>query len=55
MREPKTMRELHRIRERLYEEQKDLSAKELLAKVHAEADAASKKLGLKFRKVGKAA
>ena len=55
MREPKPMQELHRVREHLYEEQKELSAKELLAKVHAEADAASKRLGVKLRKGKKVA
>lgn len=47
MKEPKTMRKLHRIREQLYEEQKLLSPKALVAAVRAEAVTARRKLGLK--------
>lgn len=55
MREPKVMRELHQVRERLSAEQKKLTAKALLARVHEEANAAAKKLGLKLKKVERAA
>lgn len=50
--EPKAMREIHQIRERLYEEEKHLSAEEKIAKIHREAEKAIKKYGLKFRKSG---
>lgn len=55
MNEPKTMRELHRLREQLYKAQKRLSPKELIARIQADADKLSKEWNLKFRKVGKAA
>lgn len=48
--EPKAMREIHEIREKLYEEEKNLSAKELIAKIHKEAEEVKKKYGLKFKK-----
>ena len=48
--EPKPMREIHEIREKLYEENKNLSHKEHIAKVHREAEAAIKKYGLKLKK-----
>ncbi|MBU0693871.1 MAG: hypothetical protein KKC11_04305 [Candidatus Omnitrophica bacterium] len=47
--EPKPMREIHEIQERLYEEEKDLSAKERIAKIHKEAQELINKYGLKFR------
>jgi len=48
--EPEPMREIHRIREKFYEETKHLSGKELIAKVHKEAQEAIEKYGLKFKK-----
>ena len=53
--EPKPMREIHEIRERLYEENKDLSHKEHIAKIHKEAEEVIKKYGLKFKKLSHAA
>ena len=47
--EPKAMEEIHNIREKLYDEEKNLSAKELIIKIHKEAEEAKKKYGLKFR------
>jgi len=47
--EPKAMEEIHKIRERLYEEEKKLSTKELINKIHREAEEAKKKYGLNFR------
>lgn len=48
--EPKTMREIHEIRERLYEEEKNLTVKERISKIKKEAKAAIEKYGLKLRK-----
>lgn len=48
--EPKAMREIHEIRERLYEEEKNLSPEEKIAKIHRESEAVIKKYGLKFKK-----
>ena len=41
--EPKTMKEIHDIQIKLYEEQKHLTNKELTAKIHREAEAGMKK------------
>lgn len=43
------MREIHEIREKLYEEEKGLSTKELIAKIHREAEEVKKKYSLNFR------
>lgn len=48
--EPKPMKEIHEIRERLYKENKNLSHREHINKVHKEAEEAMKKRGLKFKK-----
>ncbi|MCG2712280.1 MAG: hypothetical protein L6416_08175 [Candidatus Omnitrophica bacterium] len=48
--EPKPMQELHEIRIKLHEENKNLSAKEHAAKVHKEAEEYIKKSGLKIKK-----
>jgi hypothetical protein len=48
--EPEAMREIHEIRLKLYEEEKDLSPKERIAKIRREAEAFKQKHGLKFRK-----
>ncbi len=50
MKETEAMREIHEIRERLYEEEKHLSRKEKVAKIRREAQEACEKYGLKFRK-----
>jgi hypothetical protein len=46
--EPRPMREIHEIQERLYEEEKNLSSKERIAKIHKEAAELIKKYNLKF-------
>ncbi|MHC4444149.1 MAG: hypothetical protein ACYTF1_17135 [Planctomycetota bacterium] len=48
--EPRAMKEIHEIQEKLYEEEKNLSTSELIAKIHQEAEEAKKKYGLKFKK-----
>ena len=53
--EPKTMKEIHDIQVKLYEEQKHLSHKELTAKIHREVQEGIKKYGLKFKKKVRAA
>lgn len=55
MDESKTMQELHKVRRQLYEEQKSLTPAQLVAKIRTEANAAAKKLGVKWRKVKRAA
>ncbi len=47
--EPKPMREIHEIREKLNKENKNLSHREHIAKVHREAEEFQKKYGLTFR------
>lgn len=47
--EPVPMREIHEIRERLYEECKSLSHKEHIAKIHKEAEEAIKKYNIKLK------
>lgn len=47
--EPKPMREIHEIQERLYEEEKNLSAKDRIAKIHKEAQELINKYGLKLK------
>jgi hypothetical protein len=49
-REPVPMQEIHRIRERIYEEEKNLSSEEKVAKIKREASEAIKKYGLNFKK-----
>lgn len=48
--EPRPMREIHEIQEKLYEEEKGLSAKERIAKIHKEAQEAIKKYGIKLKR-----
>ncbi len=47
--EPEPMKEIHRIREKLYEEDKNLSHKEHAAKVNKEAHDYIRKHGLKVK------
>lgn len=49
--EPKPMREIHEIQERLYEEQKNMTDEKKLEALHREAEEAKRKYGLKLRKV----
>lgn len=44
------MEEIHKIRGKLYEEEKDLTDEELIAKIHREAEEVEKKYHLKLRK-----
>ena len=48
--EPKPMREIHEIQERLYEEEKNLAYKDRIKKIHREAQELIKKYGLHFIK-----
>ncbi len=50
MRETEAVREIHEIRERLYEEEKNLTIAEKIAKIKREAKEFSEKYGLQFRK-----
>jgi hypothetical protein len=52
--EPKAMREIHEIRERMYEEEKNLSTEELVIKIHNAAEEFKRKYGLKFKKAANA-
>jgi len=45
--EPVPMREIHEIQEKLYEEEKGLSAEERIAKIHKESEELIKKYGIK--------
>ena len=47
--EPEAMREIHEIRLKLHEEEKNLSMKEKLEKTHREAQEIIKKYGIKFK------
>ena len=47
--EPKAMEEIHKIREGLYEEEKKMSAKQLIRKTREEVDKIKKKYHLKIR------
>ena len=51
--EPKAMREIHEIRECLYQEEKDLSNRELITKIHREAQECIKRYGLRLKMVEK--
>ena len=51
--EPEAMREIHRIREKMYEETKGMTVKEYLNYIHKAAKAAEKKYGLKLKKATK--
>ncbi len=49
MTEPKPMQEIHEIRKRIYEEEKKMSSKERIQKIHLEASELIKKYQLKFK------
>ena len=57
MTEPIPMREIHEIRKKIYEEERDLTPQERLRKMHAEVAGFIEKYGLKFKtpSVGKTA
>ncbi|MBU4305602.1 MAG: hypothetical protein KJ893_08320 [Candidatus Omnitrophica bacterium] len=48
--EPKAMKEIHEIREKMYEEMKGMTSKEQIEYIHKAAENAKKKYGLKLRK-----
>ena len=48
--EPKPMREIHEIQEKIYEEHKNLTSKEKLVAINRESEEAVKKYGLNLRK-----
>ena len=50
--EPKPMREIHDIQEKIYEEQKYMTPKEKLEVIHKEVEEARKKYGIKIKKRG---
>ena len=47
--EPKSMQEIHEIREKMAEEHKGLSGKEIVDRINNEAEEVIKKYGLKFK------
>ena len=52
--EPKAMREIHEIQEKIYEEQKKMTNGEKLAALHRESKEAAEKYGLFLRKAAHA-
>ena len=48
--EPKAMREIHKIQEQLYEERRGLSDKEVIEKIRKEAEEVIEQYDLKFKK-----
>ena len=48
--EPRPMREIHEIQRRLYEEEKNLSPKERIAKIHKEAEDFIREYGIKVKR-----
>ena len=52
MKEPQPMREIHEVQEQIYEEEKNLSIEERIAKRHREVKEFIKKQGLKFKTIG---
>ena len=53
IKEPKSMAEIHEVREKIYEETKNMTAKEKLEWVHKESEKTKKKYGLKLPKTDK--
>jgi len=48
-REPKTMRELHKIREQIYREEKGLMSKQIIEKTHREVKEIKRKYNLRSK------
>ena len=48
-REPKSLREIHKIQEQIYREEKGLTDKQVIEKTHREVEAIKKKYGLNFK------
>ena len=51
LKEPRPMKEIHEIQEKLYEERKKMTDKEKLAAIHGEAEETERKYGFALRKV----
>ncbi|MBI5787997.1 MAG: hypothetical protein HZA78_03980 [Candidatus Schekmanbacteria bacterium] len=51
--EPKPMKEIHEIQEKIYEETKGMTTQELLDYFHRGTEEAAQKLGLKVRRLPK--
>ena len=49
IREPKAMKEIHRIQEKIYQEERKISSKERIARIHQEADVLCKKYNLRIK------
>ncbi len=49
--EPRPMREIHAIQERIHEEEKNLTDREKLNRLHKEAEEVKKRWGLKLRSI----
>ncbi len=49
--EPNAMKEIHKIQEKIYEEQKNMSNKEKLDALHKETEDFEKKWGINLRKL----
>jgi hypothetical protein len=54
VKEPKPMREIHQIQERLFDKEKKLSSRDRIRKLHKEASGIIKKYGLKIKSGSKA-
>lgn len=50
MTEPKSMKEIHEIMERLYKKRKEMSKDEVIKDIHDGAERAAKEYGLKIKK-----
>ncbi len=48
--EPRPMREIHEIQEKIHEEMKNMTDREKIEAIHREAEKAEKKYGLNLRK-----
>jgi hypothetical protein len=51
--EPRPMKEIHEIQEKIYSETKDMTTQELLDYFHRATEEASRKFGLKVRRLPK--
>ena len=51
--EPRAMRDIHKIQERIYEEQKNMTDEEKLEALHREVEEAEKKYSFKLRNKSK--
>lgn len=51
--EPKAMKEIHGIREKMYEETKNMTAQEIVEYIHRSAEEAKRKYDIKLRLIDK--